>query len=204
MMTLSVALSYFITVVAIALAPGPCALVLLVRSASRDLRGAFGFALGYAIGTVMIITAVCFGLGLWLSSVPEFFEYSKYLMLVYILWLAYGIWNGAVSLDGSGEPEQRGLMGSAMAGILTCFISPYMMILFPLVLPELVNITEIALPDFAIAASLTFAAISAGSLIIIIFASQIGRLVTSERSLRILNRSLASLLTFGGSWMAFG
>jgi threonine/homoserine/homoserine lactone efflux protein len=204
MMSASVGLSYFITVVAIALAPGPCALVLVVRSASRDLRGAFGFGLGYAIGTVIIITAVCFGLGLWLSSVPAFFEYSKYLMLAYILWLAYGIWNGSVALDGSGKPAQNGIFGSVAAGVLTCFISPYMMILFPLVLPELVNITEIALPDFAMAASLTFAAISAGSMILIIFASQIGRLVRSERSLRILNRSLASLLTCAGTWMAFG
>lgn len=204
MMSLSDSLSYFITVVAIALAPGPCALVLLVKSAGRDLRGALAFGLGYALGTVVIITAVCFGLGLWLAAIPDFFEYSKYLMLAYILWLAYGIWNGAVSIDKEDAPKKGGLAKSAMAGILTCFISPYMMILFPLVLPELMNITEIALPDFAIAASLTFAAISTGSLIIIIFASQIGRLVKSEQSMRNLNRALASLLTFGGTWMAFG
>lgn len=204
MMSMSDALSYFITVVAITLAPGPCALVLLVRSASRDLRGALGFGLGYAVGTVIIITAVCFGLGIWLTAVPEFFEYSKYLMLAYILWLAYGIWNGAVALDSGAKPQQRSRGASIMAGILTCFISPYMMILFPLVLPELINITEIALPDFAIAASVTFAAVSAGSLIIIIFAAQIGRLVKSDRSMRILNRSLASLLTVGGTLMAFG
>lgn len=203
-MTFSDSMSYFVTLVAIALAPGPCALVLLVKSAGQDLRGALAFGLGYALGTVVIITAVCFGLGIWLTAVPEFFEYSKYLMLAYILWLAYGIWNGAVSLDGEKAKKKGSLPKSTLAGILTCFISPYMMILFPLVLPELMNITEIALPDFAIAASLTFSAVSAGSLIIIVFASQIGRLVKSERSMRNLNRGLASLLTFGGTWMAFG
>ena len=203
-MTASDAMSYFITLVAIALAPGPCALVLLVKSAGQDVRGALAFGFGYALGSVVIITAVCFGLGIWLTAVPEFFEYSKYLMLAYILWLAYGIWNGAVSLESEKAKQKRGLPKSALAGILTCFISPYMMILFPLVLPELMNITDIALPDFAIAASITFAAASAGSLIIIVFASQIGRLVKSERSMRNLNRGLASLLTFGGTWMAFG
>jgi len=204
MMSFSDAFSYFITVVAIALAPGPCALVLLVKSAGQDLRGALAFGFGYALGTVVIITAVCFGLGLWLTAVPEFFEYSKYLMLTYILWLAYGIWNGAVSLDSEKTLDKGGLSKSALAGMLTCFISPYMMILFPLVLPELMNITTIALPDFAIAAVLTFAAVSTGSLIIIIFAVQIGRLIKSERAMRNLNRGLASLLTFGGTWMAFG
>lgn len=204
MMTFSDASSYFITLVAIALAPGPVALVLLVKSVGQDLRGALAFGFGYALGGVMIITAVCFGLGLWLTAVPEFFEYSKYVMLIYILWLAYGIWNGAVSLDSQKKLDKSGLSKSTLAGILTCFISPYMMILFPLVLPEMMNITAIALPKFAIAAALTFAAISTGSLIIIIFASQIGRLIKSERSMRNLNRGLASLLTFGGSWMAFG
>lgn len=203
-MSISDVLSYFTTAVAIALAPGPCALVLLVRSASRDLRGALGFALGYSLGAVVIITAVCFGLGIWLTEVPLFFEYSKYLMLAYILWLAKGIWNGKVTLNGPIEAERSGVWSSILAGGLSCLISPYMMLLFPLVLPELIDISEIALPDYAIAASLTFAAFSAGSLIIIIFASQIGHLAKSQRSMRNLNRSLAGLLTFGGTFLAFG
>ena len=203
-MPLSDAFSYFVTVVAIALAPGPCALVLLVRSARKDLVGALGFGFGYAVASVSIVAAVCFGLGAWLTAVPWFFDYSKYLMLAYILWLAWGIWHGAVDLKARDTEPQSSKWGAMTAGVLTCFISPYMMVLFPLVLPSLLNIQQIALPDFAIAATLTFGATSTGSLIIIVFAAQIGRLGRSEQSMRMLNRGLAGLLVFGGTWMAVG
>ncbi|MDC0136277.1 hypothetical protein OAI26_06395 [Sulfitobacter sp.] len=55
-------LSYFMTLIAISLAPGPVVLMLMVRAASNDVAGAVSFAVGYAIGGVAIISAVCFGL----------------------------------------------------------------------------------------------------------------------------------------------
>ncbi|MEP3299728.1 MAG: hypothetical protein ABJO27_25160 [Pseudoruegeria sp.] len=110
----------------------------------------------------------------------------------------------AHTFDRDSRPEQRGLGASISAGVLTCFISPYMMILFPLVLPELMNITTIALPSFAVVTALTFAAISTGSRIIIFFAAQIGRVIKSQIAMRRLNRSLATLLVLGGAAMAFG
>lgn len=202
-MSLTIATSYFIALVAIALAPGPVALIMLVRSAGRDIRGAIGFGFGFSLGGVLIITAVCFGLGIWLTEPPEFFNYSKYVMLAYMLWLAFGIWKGGVDLDAVKDTGGRSVLKAFIAGILTCFISPYMMILFPLVLPGLVNITHIQLPEFAIVASLTFVALLVGSFIIIVFAAQIGRLVRSEKSLRVLNRGLASILAMAGTYMAF-
>ena len=197
------AASYFITLIAITLAPGPVALLLLVRSAAKDIEGAIGFSLGFALGGLIIITAVCFGLGVWLSEVPHFFEYGKYVMLAYILWLAFGLWKNSFQLRDIGEPTRRTFLSSLAAGMAACFISPYMMLLFPLVLPELVDITQVELPDFAIVAALTFAALIAGSATIIVFASQISRIAKSTRSLKILNRSLAGILAFGGCWLAY-
>ena len=78
-----------------------------------------------------------------------------------------------------------------------------MMILFPLVLPEMMDITTIALPDFAIISAITFLALSTGALLIIIFASQLRRVIKSGRSATMVNRSLASILVVAGGWMAF-
>lgn len=197
------ALSYVMTLVAITLAPGPVALLLLVRSASKDFAGAIGFSLGFALGGLIIITAVCVGLGAWLNEVPHFFEYGKYVMLAYILWLAFGLWKSSFRLSDSAELPRRSVLASLGAGTAACFISPYMMVLFPLVLPELVDITLIRLPDFAIVAALTFAALTAGSGVIIAFASQISRIAKSPRSMMILNRALAGILALGGGWLAF-
>lgn len=78
-----------------------------------------------------------------------------------------------------------------------------MMILFPLVLPELMDITTIQLPDFLIIAVVTFLALFGGAAVIIAFAAQISRIARSQRAMMVLNRGLACVLTVGGGWMAF-
>ena len=196
-------LSYFAALVAIAIAPGPVVLMLMVRAASNDAKGAVGFGFGFAMGGVLIITAVCFGLGTWLTAAPQVFEYSKYVMMAYFIYLANGIWKGGFDLNGSCDVENKSVLSSVIAGLITCFISPYMMILFPLVLPEMMDVTAIQLPDFAIVGVVTFLALSTGAAVIVIFAAQIRRLVRSTRATLILNRSLAPTLVGLGGWLAF-
>lgn len=195
--------SYFVALVAITLAPGPVVLMLIVSSASKDILGAVGFGLGHALGGLLIISAVCFGLGAWLTNVPEVLEYSKYPMMAYILWLAYGIWKGGFSLKGELQTKRRSIFSSLGAGVLTCFISPYMMILFPLVLAEIMDITTIVMSQFLVLALITFATMVGGAILIIAFALQLSRLAHAPRSVMILNRWLASILVIGGAWMAF-
>lgn len=191
--------SYFMTVFAIAIAPGPVVLMLLVRAASRDTSGAAWFGFGYATGGVLIISAVCFGLGAWLTAVPEIFEYSKYVLITYICYTAWGIWKGGFDMNGSCDVASKPALSSFAAGIMTCGISPYMMILFPLVLPELMDITVIKMPDFLIVCVATFLALAVASGLVIGFASQLRRVVTSPRSAQIMNRVLAiALVTVGG------
>lgn len=201
-MSVSEVAAYFLTLIAIMLAPGPVVLVMIVKAASKDIFGAIGFGLGYAIGAVIIVSVVSFGLGAWLTTVPEFFEYSKLIMMAYILWLAIGVWRGDFSMEGKCAHKHRPLY-SLGAGIFTCFISPYMMILFPLVLTSSMGTTALEPSRFFMFVVITFATGIASSILVISLASQISRLVRSPRSTMFLNRSLASMLVFGGGWMAF-
>ena len=203
-MSLGDTLSYFTALVAIAIAPGPVVLMLMVRAAGNDALGAAAFGLGFALGGVMIITAVCFGLAAWLTAVPEVFEYSKFLMMAYFVYLADGVWRGSFDMDSSSHAETKSVATSVAAGMVTCFISPYMMILFPLVLPEMLDIQSIQLPDFAIVSVVTFAALATGAGMIVVFTAQIRRIVNSAHATLIMNRTLAAILVGVGGWIAFG
>jgi threonine/homoserine/homoserine lactone efflux protein len=194
--------SYFVTLAAIAVAPGPMLLLLLTRAASNDAKGAFAFALGAAFGSLLIMTAVCFGLSAWLNSVPELLSYSKYIMLGYILWIARDIWAGGFDMTRKVVPQRSGFWLAIVAGFVTCILSPYMLVLFPLVLPEVLDITVIKMPEYLIIAFATFAAEASAAVLVICLASQLRRAVKSTRSMSILNRSLAVLLVSGGGWMA--
>ncbi len=201
-MTFNDTTAYFLTLVAIALAPGPVVLMLIARAASRDTMGAMSFGVGFACGGVLIITAVCFGLGGWLQAAPQVFEYGKYAMLAYILYLARGIWTSGFDAGGTDAAPASGLCFSFFAGVMSCAISPYMMILFPLVLPSVVDINTLNGMTFSLISVTTFTALGTGAAIIILFASQLRRLSGSPRHVAILNRSLACLLASGGGYMA--
>jgi len=194
--------AYFLTVVAIALAPGPVVLMLMVRAASRDTAGAVLFGAGFATGGVIIIAAVCFGLGGLLQAEPQIFEYGKYVMLAYILYLARGIWTNGFDAGHAQDAKSTSVLVSFSAGILTCMISPYMMILFPLVLPSVVDISTLNGLSFTLISVTTFVALGTGAAIVIVFASQLRRIAQSPRHIAVLNRSLASLLACAGGYMA--
>lgn len=194
--------SYFVAVVMIAIAPGPVALMLMVRSASNDTNGAVAFGFGYTLGGVLIVSAVCYGLGTWLTATPEIFEYGKYVMMAYIIWLARDIWKGGYDMNGVCEVTRGSVLSAITAGLTTCFISPYMMILFPLVITDIMDITVIKLPQFIIVGVVTFIAFATGSALIICFAAQLRRFARSAHSTLILNRSLATILVGVGGWIA--
>lgn len=194
--------SYYITLVTIALAPGPMLFLLMTRAARNDIKGAVGFALGAAFGSLTIITAVCFGLSQWLSSAPEVLSYSKYVMLAYILWIAWDMWLGGFDMNGPAEARRSGFALAVGAGFTTCILSPYMLVLFPLVLPELLDVAQIVMPDYLILVASTFLAEAAAAGLIVGLAAQLRRLTRTPRAVFIMNRPLASVLVTGGGWMA--
>ena len=194
--------SYFITVVALALAPGPVFVMLMARAASNDVKGAVSFALGSALGGLVIISAVCFGLSAWFTDVPDVFGYSKYLMIAYISWIASGIWRSGFEPNSTTKVKTQPVLSSIFAGFLTCMLSPYFMVLLPLSLPELLDISVIKMPDFLIAAVTTFFALIFGKAVIIGFAAQLRRIARSPKGTKIMNRSLAIVLVTVGGGMA--
>jgi len=195
--------SYFITVAALALAPGPVVLMLLARAASNDIKGAVSFAIGSALGGLAIISAVCFGLSAWFTAVPEVFAYSKYLMIAYISWIASGIWRSGFDLSEKRKVKPQSVFSSICAGFLTCMVSPYYMVLLPLSLPELLDITVIEMPEFLIAAVTTFLAMGFAKVLIVGFAAQLRRIAKSPKGTMIMNRSLAVVLITVGGGMSF-
>lgn len=195
-------ISYFTTLVAIAVAPGPMLLLLMTRAASNDMKGAFGFAFGAALGSLTIITAVCFGLSAWLTEFPAVLGYSKYIMIAYILWIARDMWKGGFDMQGAATGKRSGFGLALVAGFTTCILSPYMLVLFPLVLPEIMDITQIMMPDFAIIAGTTFLAEATAATLIVVFAAQLRRIATSPRAALVMNRCLAAVLVTVGGGMA--
>lgn len=194
--------SYYLTLVTIAIAPGPMLLLLMTRAASNDVKGAIGFAVGAACGSLAIISVICVGLSAWLTEFPAALKYSKYLMLAYILWIARDMWKSGFDMTSAQTPRRGGVALSIVAGFTTCVLSPYMLVLFPLVLPEIMDMTQIVMPDYLLITGTTFLAEATAAALMIGLAAQLRRLTRTARGAMILNRGLAATLLMGGGWMA--
>lgn len=195
--------SYYIALITIAIAPGPMLLLLMTRAASNDVKGAVGFALGAALGSLTIITAVCLGLSVWLTEIPEILAYSKYVLLAYIVWIARDIWNGGFDMTSAVSPKRSGFYLAVGAGFTTCILSPYMLVLFPLVLPEVMDITSVQMPQFLIITFTTFMAEATAAALIVGLAVPLRRLTRSQRGHLLMNRGLSVILVCGGGTMVF-
>lgn len=111
----------------------------------------------------MIIAAVCFGLATGLTAVPQIFDYRNHVMMASILWLAIGVWQGGFDLSQTSDADRPRLLPTLGTGTITGFLSPDRMIRFPLVLPEIMDITTNQMPGFRIIALVTFCARLAGT-----------------------------------------
>lgn len=200
-MLFSDAIAYVLSLITLTLAPGPLVLLLMVRAASNDMRGAIGFGLGVALGDILVIAAICLGLGTWLQSAPGIYEFGKVAMLLYVGWLAWGIWNGGYDFSASHKAGSGGLLGSLMAGCMTCIISPQTIVLYTLFLPRLVNVEAIDIALFGQIAALTFGALSICFVAVIGFASPLRRLANNPGNMTLVNGTLASLLCGAGLWL---
>jgi threonine/homoserine/homoserine lactone efflux protein len=110
--------------------------------------------------------------------------------MAYILWMARGIWKGGFDMNARCETKPLGVLPSIFAGVMSCLISPYMMIMFPLVLPNMMDISTILMLDFLIIALATFGSLLVGAAIIVGFAAQLCRLVRSPKHAITVNRTL--------------
>lgn len=81
-------------------------------------------------------------------------------------------------------------------------MSPYMLVLFPLILPEVLDITNITMPGFLIITAATFLAKATATALIVVMAAQLCRLTRTPRGLLVMNRTLAAILVGGGGFMA--
>jgi threonine/homoserine/homoserine lactone efflux protein len=158
-----------------------------------------GFLIGTALGSLTILTTVCYGMDLWLEDYPGILTNSKYLMLAYMIWIARDIWKGGFDMTGTDPSRKSSFALSLSAGFVTCLTSPFILILFPLILPQVLEITTSKMPDFLILTMTTLTIEITVVAVAVGLALQLRRMARSTTAMLIMNRGLAMLLGLSGN-----
>jgi threonine/homoserine/homoserine lactone efflux protein len=170
--------------------PGPNNVMLLASGANFGLRATGPHMLGIPLGFPFMVFAVWRGLGAVFEQLPMLHEILRWAGSAYLLWLAWKI----AAAAGMGEAEKRGRPFTFLQAAGFQWVNPKAWIM------AVSAFSVYSTPDMApLPQSLLFGAVflaisfpSCG--IWTAFGSVIGRLLKSERSLRVFNGVMAALL----------
>lgn len=136
-------LAYCAVLAGLTITPGPLTAILVARAFANDRPGAYAFSFGIALGDTLIILLICLGLSVWIQSYPSIFSISKGFALVFILWIAFQMLNRKSTFTDSVIAARPTLLSSTFAGMLMCTVSPQTLLLYLLLLPRVVDLSDI-------------------------------------------------------------
>ncbi len=158
-MTLSSALTLFLTMVLLALIPGPGVLVVAGRAASAGLRHGFSVTVGIVAGDFIFIILALLGLAALADVMGSFFFVVKYLGAAYLLWLGFSI---ALSKPGAADIRQvqaPSHLASFIAGLVTTLSNPKAILFYVSIFPSLLDLSQIDLAETAVIFAITTLAV---------------------------------------------
>ena len=195
-------LAYTSIIVALTLAPGPLIAIIVSRSLNKDISGAF--AVGVAGGDVLTILMLSAGLGIWVQSAPELFLFAKSATLAYLLYLAYKMWVGPKQEASCLDKRRSGVPSSIVAGMITCIATPQTILLYLLLLPRFVDVTNISMTMVGYISIVTFAAIILSLSGVVLMVRWLSMLHGSTRDSQFMNRTLSLVIAASGLWIVTG
>ncbi|WP_150443594.1 LysE family translocator [Histidinibacterium aquaticum] len=199
-METSAVLTYLTTLAALTLTPGPLVAVLAARSANADRAGACAIAVGICAGDVIVILAICAGLGFWLQANPEVFSVAKYGGAVALCWMAWRMWFSVKADEDEASPP-TGVLAAVAAGLLICLSSPQTVVIYLILLPRVLDLTAIQPNDAAILILLTALVLLAIFMSVILLAEGMQRLLNSEGGSRLWQRSTSMVVALSAVWI---
>ncbi|MFU1478245.1 LysE family translocator [Roseovarius sp. C7] len=196
-------IAYMMTLGALTLTPGPLVAVLAARSACRDRRGACAMAFGICVGDVLVILAICAGLGFWLQAHSEIFSIAKYAGAGLLVLVAIRMWR-APAAPSEETAQVYGILTSALIGFTVCLSSPQTVVIYFMLLPRVVDLTLINAQEIVILMGATVAALLAVFVMVILFSELTQRILNSPRGATLWSRTMS--LTIGASavWVLAG
>lgn len=182
--------------------PGPGMTAIVARALGSGFRPTFFMGLGLILGDLCYLTAVILGLALVAQTFTTPFLIIKFLGALYLLYIAFKLWTAGL-LPQNIEAQRDTKIGlSFLSGLLVTLGNPKTMLFYVALVPTLIPLEEITMRDYAALAGLTFVVLMSVLIPYILLASQARALLKKPASLKLLNRSAASVLAGTAAYIA--
>jgi len=192
-----ISLQFLLTALVVVIAPGTGVVYTLAMGLGQGRRAAIVAAVGCTFGIVPAMAAAILGLAAVLHTSALLFQTVKFAGVAYLLWLAWQALRSGGALSVSGQSTQQSALTIARRGILINVLNPKLSIFFLALLPPFLSGT----PETATSEMLTLGIIFMVMTFVVfalygVFAASARRFIlSSERTMRWLNRSFAAIFT---------
>ena len=175
--------------------PGPTVLLVVSYALGQGWRTALPMAIGVALGDFTAMTLSMLGLGALLAASATLFTALKWIGAAYLVWLGIKLWRA------NPNPEamaQRASATSTRKALLHAYavtaLNPKSIVFFVAFVPQFLNPAAPYLPQATIlvASFVTLAALNA--FLYALLAASARERIANPRTLRIVNRTGASVL----------
>ena len=198
-MELSVWITYLIATFILSLSPGPG----VFSSISSGLHHGFRLGLWNGVGmqaaNMILVAIVSLGLGAILLASETLFAVVKWLGVAYLVYLGIVTWRvPARGFHEDADDHETTARGVFMRGFFVNITNPKGIIFFAAILPQFIDVARPQMPQYLALASTTFAVDLAVMMGYTALAARVLRVMSDERHLKWVNRTL------GGAFVAAG
>ena len=188
---------FLITALVVVLVPGTGVLYTLSVALLQGARASVAAAFGCTLGILPHLTASVLGVAALLHASALAFQAVKIAGVIYLLYLAWGLWRdrGALAAPEDTEAPGRGLVRTAVRGTLINILNPKLSVFFLALLPPFLSGNPATATVEMAALGGVFMAMTLVVFVLYgLCAAQARTFVLgSERVMRWLNRSFAAL-----------
>ncbi|MEH3126788.1 LysE family translocator [Agrobacterium cavarae] len=193
-MTITTILAYAMALFIAAAIPGPGMTAIVARALGSGFRETFFMGLGLVLGDMVYLTAVILGLAFVAQTFQEAFMVLKFAGAAYLLYIAWKLWTAGLLPQDLQAKKSTSIGMSFLSGLFITLGNPKTMLFYVALVPTLIDIRGIGLPEYALLIGLTLTVLMAVLLPYILLASKARTLLKRPSGLTILNRTAAGIL----------
>lgn len=190
-MTLSGFLAYSSALAIAAIIPGPQLVAIVAQALKSGYRQAAWMTAGMVLGDVLYLATVLAGLAFIAETFSTLLIVIKWAGVAYLCWLAVQFWRADDRFEAGAAGAAPSGKGAFLSGILVTVGNPKSVLFYISILPTVVDIDALAMPDIVVLLSITAIILTVVQFPFAIAGARTRRALQSPRAMRILNRGAA-------------
>ena len=130
--------------------PGTPRIVIISYSMNYGIKNCVWTALGDITANLFQATLVIFFIGTFLSDNPSFLNFFKWIGVIYLMYLAYDVYNSSPKNINSKKISTKSIFSFYKDGFLVAGTSPKAWLFFPLIFPQFIDFNNNYIVQFFI------------------------------------------------------